>query len=96
MYQAKDLRALDSNGKSDPYVKIRVGKASQESKVIDQELNPVWEETFVFPTKRVEACLRSAHPKIVFELWDKDFLSPDEFLGQVCLSYSLSAFNKLS
>ena len=80
------MRALDENGKSDPYVKIRVGKAVQESKVIDQELHPVWDETFVFPTKRAEACLLSAHPKIIFELWDKDFLSPDEFLGQASIT----------
>ena len=79
------MRALDENGKSDPYVKVRVGKAVQQSKVIDQELNPIWNETFVFSTKRAEACLRSAQAKIVLELWDKDFLSPDEFLGQVSL-----------
>lgn len=83
IFEARDLRALDENGKSDPYARIRVKKAQQKTKVVEQELNPVWDETFVFPTKDAEACLLSSQPKIFFELWDKDFLSPDEFLGQV-------------
>lgn len=81
--EARGLRALDSNGKSDPYAIIKVGKAVQETKVIDKDLNPVWDETFVFSAKAAERCMRSSHPKIIFELWDRDFLSPDEFLGQV-------------
>lgn len=63
----------------------------QKTKVVDQDLSPVWDETFVFSTKHAESCLLSSQPKIFFELWDKDFLSPDEFLGQVWESIDINS-----
>lgn len=47
-----DLVPKDSNGKSDPYVKLRIGESSsarrgdqvKSTKVIYENLNPYWNE----------------------------------------------------
>lgn len=38
-------------GKSDPYAKINVGEFAFKSKVIDGNLNPVWNEMYEVRTK---------------------------------------------
>ena len=40
------LRAADLNGKSDPYVVIKVGGFEFKSQTIKKTLNPEWNETF--------------------------------------------------
>jgi Ca2+-dependent lipid-binding protein len=46
---ARDLKSVDSNGFSDPYVKISLaGKEEVKSKVIYKNLNPRWSEVFTF------------------------------------------------
>jgi len=45
--EAKDLIAVDSNGLSDPYVKVMRGsKLIGKTKVVKKNLNPTWNETF--------------------------------------------------
>lgn len=52
MVKAQDLVAKDTfmggmvKGKSDPYVKIRVGGSTFKSLVIKENLNPVWNEFY--------------------------------------------------
>uniref|UniRef100_A0AAR2LDD5 C2 domain-containing protein n=1 Tax=Pygocentrus nattereri TaxID=42514 RepID=A0AAR2LDD5_PYGNA len=52
LVEAQDLVAKDSfmggmvKGKSDPYVKIRVGGLTFKSRVIKENLNPVWNELY--------------------------------------------------
>lgn len=70
--EAKDLKAADLNGFSDPYCKVIVfGKdpkeaiSTVETPVIKKNLNPKWN------THHLLSFIE--HPtKIVFELWDKD------------------------
>ncbi|KXN74747.1 hypothetical protein CONCODRAFT_2058 [Conidiobolus coronatus NRRL 28638] len=46
LIEAKDLKAVDSNGFSDPYVRIKVReKTLHESQIIKKSLTPVWNET---------------------------------------------------
>lgn len=49
--------------------------------VVKEQLNPNWNETFVFPAQEVQNALMTS-PIIIFEVWDSDTLS-DDFLGQV-------------
>jgi len=45
--EAKDLIAVDSNGLSDPYVKVMRGsKLIGKTKVVKKNLNPTWNESF--------------------------------------------------
>ncbi|XP_076840376.1 extended synaptotagmin-1 [Brachyhypopomus gauderio] len=84
---AQDLIAKDSfmggmvKGKSDPYVKVRVGGLTFKSQVIKENLNPVWNELY--------EVILTALPgqEVQFDLFDKD-LDQDDFLGRFKLSLS--------
>jgi len=46
--EAKNLVAADKSGTSDPYVVLTLGKQVHKTKVIDKNLQPVWNEEFHF------------------------------------------------
>ncbi|KAM9445396.1 extended synaptotagmin-1 [Clarias gariepinus] len=85
--EAKALIAKDSfmggmvKGKSDPYVKIRVGGTTFKSRIIKENLNPVWNELY--------EVILTALPgqEVQFDLYDKD-VDQDDFLGRFKLSLS--------
>ncbi|XP_060793413.1 extended synaptotagmin-1 [Neoarius graeffei] len=85
--EAQALIAKDSfmggmvKGKSDPYVKIRVGGLTFKSSVIKENLNPVWNELY--------EVILTALPgqEVQFDLYDKD-MDQDDFLGRFKLSLS--------
>lgn len=73
---------------SDPYVRIDlntiIGDVNIDSvltKTIKKTLNPVWNEDFVFRVKPNEH-------KLVFQVFDENRLTRDDFLGLVELSLS--------
>ncbi|ORC84809.1 c2 domain protein [Trypanosoma theileri] len=66
----------------DPYCRVRLGDKSYKTKVIDNTLNPVWNETFRFQVadeNTVQVCI---------ELWNKNVIV-DDIMG----SYNLSLSN---
>ncbi|KAG8007892.1 Extended synaptotagmin-1 [Nibea albiflora] len=80
LLEAQSLVAKDKmmggliKGKSDPYAKISVGEFAFKSKVIDGNLNPVWNEMY-------EMVLRpQSGQEVQVELYDKD-MDKDDFLG---------------
>ena len=86
---ALNLRAADIFGKSDPYaVVIWDGKELGRTKVVEQDLNPVWgdspDATFLLPPSTSE------NPELKVELYDSDWVSlpgqKDEFLGRAVVS----------
>lgn len=48
LVRATGLRSADSNGLSDPYVKLTIAGSTQKSKIIKKTLNPTFDETFQF------------------------------------------------
>uniref|UniRef100_I3K2H1 Extended synaptotagmin 1 n=1 Tax=Oreochromis niloticus TaxID=8128 RepID=I3K2H1_ORENI len=87
LVEAQNLIAKDNfmggmmKGKSDPYVKIRVGGITFRSHTIKENLNPVWNELY-----EVLSLLKvSLSQEIQFELFDKD-IDQDDFLGRFKLS----------
>ena len=46
--EAKNLPAADSNGLSDPYAVLKLGKEKRQSMIQYDTLNPVWNEKFDF------------------------------------------------
>ncbi|XP_059658172.1 synaptotagmin-4-like isoform X1 [Cornus florida] len=48
--RAEDLPAVDRKGKSDPYVVLKMKKSEQKNRtrVVNNSLNPVWDQTFDF------------------------------------------------
>lgn len=81
---AKGLRAADSNGLSDPYTVVHLGSRTDQTRVIQENLNPEWHETFVYSAEDIQSALMDHMSSILFEVWDSDFgLIADDFLGQV-------------
>uniref|UniRef100_A0A8K9V4P6 Extended synaptotagmin-like protein 1a n=1 Tax=Oncorhynchus mykiss TaxID=8022 RepID=A0A8K9V4P6_ONCMY len=79
LVEASNLIAKDNfmggmvKGKSDPYVKIRVGGVTFRSHTIKENLNPYWNELYEIILTQLPG------QEIQFELFDKD-LDQDDFL----------------
>jgi len=57
LFSAQDLIAADSNGSSDPYVKLSLGSRKDTSTVKEESLDPVWDQVFEFPGEPRLNCL---------------------------------------
>jgi len=73
--EARNLMAMDINGKSDPYVVLSVGNETFKTKIIDSNLNPVWNEIHTFD-------VRTGREQLKIEVYDHDDLGSDDFLGK--------------
>jgi len=82
--QAKDLSAMDKNGKSDPFCKISTNFSSQvyQTHTIYKTLEPVWNESFPIFVGEIEP----TH-LVTVTLFDRDFVGQD-FLGEVKIPLS--------
>lgn len=99
---ARNLTSKDRNGKSDPWLLIKVGDCRKESDVVKASLNPVWgqpdgisksalasdgsTDREAFVVAPVWTDTLSAI-RIEIILWDKDSLKKDEYLGEVNLGW---------
>lgn len=87
--KAVDLPRADLIGSSDPIALVYMGnnpEPSCKTKVISNNLNPVWNETFKLPfsvTLDPESTTTSDFPVFRVEIWDMDTLGLSDFLGQV-------------
>lgn len=78
---AKLIRDTELMGKMDPYCVIKVGSASQKTKVKDDAgKTPVWEETFKFKANVGDI--------VAFEVWDKETIKKDDIIGSGQFSIS--------
>eukprot|EP01135_Chromosphaera_perkinsii_P001419 Nk52_evm3s168 gene=Nk52_evmTU3s168 len=83
----KDLKAMDSNGLSDPYVVCEVFpelvNSQMKTKTQKKTLSPFFNEHFSidFP-KDVDI----KDYTLTFTVWDHDFFSQDDFMGEVFVS----------
>ncbi|KAK3233621.1 hypothetical protein CYMTET_56099, partial [Cymbomonas tetramitiformis] len=75
VHACRALAAMDYDT-SDPFCKITLGKLSEETRVIIQDLNPVFDEIFVFPMKGLDL----EKDEIQFTMFDWD-LALNDFLG---------------
>eukprot|EP01102_Stenamoeba_stenopodia_P013519 TRINITY_DN439_c0_g1_i1.p1 TRINITY_DN439_c0_g1~~TRINITY_DN439_c0_g1_i1.p1 ORF type:complete len:781 (+),score=191.31 TRINITY_DN439_c0_g1_i1:58-2400(+) len=73
---ARNLASKDSNGLSDPYVKLEFNGQKQKSKIKKKTLNPFYNEDFEF------AIPQGSGAKILqVTVWDWDFTGTDDFMG---------------
>ncbi|KAA6335408.1 MAG: hypothetical protein EZS28_052970, partial [Streblomastix strix] len=82
--KATGLPASDLNGLSDPYVVLQLqGNRNNRTTVKKEELNPVWNETFILnfdPTI-------SRDRKIIAEIYDYDRFNKNDMLGSVKIPF---------
>ncbi|XP_065887674.1 myotubularin-related protein 2-like isoform X2 [Dysidea avara] len=93
--KARNIAALDPNGKSDPYCIVIVdGSAEQQQKtdILNATLEPEWNKSFQFsvtpphrwsPDDKKAGGSISHYVKV--DMWDHDMLNRDDFLGTVML-----------
>ncbi|OVA19744.1 C2 calcium-dependent membrane targeting [Macleaya cordata] len=79
--EARNLRAMDLNGFSDPYVKLQLGRQKFRTKVVKKNLNPSWGEDFSF---RVE----DLKEELLISVLDEDTFFNHDFVGQLKLPIS--------
>ncbi|XP_047338397.1 synaptotagmin-4-like isoform X2 [Impatiens glandulifera] len=86
---AEDLPAVDLMGKSDPFVVLIMKKSNQKNKsrVVNNSLNPVWNQTFDFV---VEDAL---HDLLIIEVWDHDTFGKDK-MGKVIMTLTRAILEK--
>ena len=85
---ARNVLAADTNNLSDPYVIATMGGDSDTTRVERKTLNPVWDETFVYSSKRLCEAVEHGCPWVEFKVYDWDALSKDDFLGQAFLRFT--------
>nr|CAB3264595.1 otoferlin [Phallusia mammillata] len=85
MYQARGLLAADDTGLSDPFAKIIFSTHTDNTQVMEETLNPTWDQTLIIPNVtlfgRAEE-LRDDPPLIIIEIFDKDVVGKDEYIGR--------------
>nr|XP_005988084.1 PREDICTED: synaptotagmin-7 [Latimeria chalumnae] len=86
--KARNLKAMDIGGTSDPYVKVwlmhKDKKVEKKKTVVMKRcLNPVFNESFVFdiPTEKLR------ETTIIITVMDKDKLSRNDVIGKIYLSW---------
>lgn len=71
--EARDLKSMDINGLSDPYIRFECENQHVETSVQYNTLNPIWNETFTFD-------IQQGNPLNVLVM-DKDSMKSDDFEG---------------
>ncbi|XP_053557469.1 multiple C2 and transmembrane domain-containing protein 1 [Bombina bombina] len=76
LVEGQELKAMDANGLSDPYVKFRLGHQKYKSKTLPKTLNPQWREQF-------DLHLYDERGGIIdMTVWDRDAGKRDDFIGR--------------
>ena len=76
------LKSTDSNGFSDPYVKLTLGKQKFTSKKVYKSLNPRWDEDYAFRGGFAALLAEPLHVAV----WDYDRMSFNDSLGDASLN----------
>merc|ERR1712041_39538 len=69
-------------GKPDPYVILSYGDQVEKSKVVKNNLNPEWSLEKIFTVTK------NTPKEILIEVYDKDTVTKDDFMGRVSLPIS--------
>ncbi|CAF4417721.1 unnamed protein product [Didymodactylos carnosus] len=80
LIKGENLLPMDENGKSDPFVRMKLGTEQGRSKFIRKTLNPVWQQPFLFYV------FETSVPPLEIFVWDYDKgETRDDFMGRgVC------------
>ncbi|GBG67671.1 hypothetical protein CBR_g801 [Chara braunii] len=77
--EGRNLKAADMTGLSDPFVKVTLGRHKRRTKVIQQTLNPRWEQEFHLP---ISSWSSPRHPRhLTLEVMDHDGWKQNDKLG---------------
>ena len=74
---AYGLKSADSNGFSDPYVKLTLGREKRTSKTVYKTLNPRWDEDYQFRGSFSQLM----NETLAIAVWDYDRLAFNDHIG---------------
>lgn len=80
--EARNLPPMESNGFTNPYVKLQLGKQGVRSKAVKKCLNPSWSEEFII---KVDDLKR----KLVVSVLDEERCFNNDFVGQTKVPVTL-------
>lgn len=83
LHRAHSIPRSDVVGSSDAYVRIsgsKDGRVLHRTRVIEDDLNPIWEETVLILVHKEDPV---NNEKLQMEVWDADRWSEDDLLGSV-------------
>ena len=93
LYQGKNFPALDSNGLSDPFVKVDFVGQKETSEVKYKTLFPEYYKTFVFNDLKIPEAENFLYcPPVNFHVYDKDIFGGSDYMG-MCSFYLSEGFN---
>jgi Ca2+-dependent lipid-binding protein len=87
------LKAMDLNGKSDPYIKVMVSPgrldlpAMKQTACKKKTLDPEYWETFVWDLAET-FITKETYASLVLEVYDKDRIGKDDFIGSLKVDLS--------
>ena len=95
--QAKELPKMDPNGLTDGLVKCHLlpdksAKGKRKTGVIKNNLNPVWEERFIYEKVTLEELSKERVLEVT--VWDHDSKGSNDFIGGVRLGSAPSTASK--
>lgn len=72
----RNLQNKETFQTSDPYCKLEIGGVSHKTKHVSSNLNPDWNEEFVFDVKP-----KDGMGVVALSVWDKNTIKKDAFMG---------------
>lgn len=78
--QARNVKKMDLLSQSDTYLKVKVGKQENRTKVFSNSKRPVWNQSFKF------GGFMDKPTEVVITAMDRDVVTPDDFIGRVNLN----------
>ncbi|XP_024152438.1 myoferlin isoform X2 [Oryzias melastigma] len=85
VYQGRNLCSMDHNSFSDPYAHVSFLHMSKTTHVMQNTLNPTWDQTLIFEDIEIYGdpqTIASSPPEVVLELYDSDQVGRDEPMGR--------------
>merc|ERR1711862_611494 len=82
------LKAMDTNGLSDPYVKVTMSGQEERTLTVRNNLNPVWDHDSLM-------VVYSMDDFIQFSVFDEDSFSTDDLIGECTYTLSQVEQNKM-
>eukprot|EP01097_Dermamoeba_algensis_P002003 TRINITY_DN1791_c0_g1_i1.p1 TRINITY_DN1791_c0_g1~~TRINITY_DN1791_c0_g1_i1.p1 ORF type:complete len:319 (-),score=75.70 TRINITY_DN1791_c0_g1_i1:400-1356(-) len=86
VFEARQLKSMDKNGLSDPFVRVEIGNFKKKTDVKKKTLNPVFQDQFEIPVDKV--AMTKSLVITVFD-WDPG-LNTNDFMG--CVIFNLNDF----
>ena len=76
----RDLKNKETFQTSDPYCMLELGSTSHKTKHMSSNLNPDWNEEFVFDVSDGESV-------VALSIWDHNSIKKDVFMGYTFVSF---------